>query len=113
MGALVPGWCEPAGAAAGRTQASANAGGLRCATRWAAPVVGISAQSGGKSERLGGIAGGSVPARLARGESAVDSDRRLRGTSSSDPDGLSAGAAPALLGAQNAQYPGTRAQARL
>src|SRR5579871_5016507 len=111
MGVPVPRRCEPAGAAAERTQAGANAGGLRCAARRTAAVAGLSAQPGRKPERLGGIAGRSVPARVARGESAVDLDRRLCGIGGGDSDGLSASAAPALLGAQNAQYLGTRAQA--
>src|SRR5579859_1584621 len=111
MGVPIPRWRKPAGAAAERTQAGADAGGLRGAARRAAAVAGVSAQPGRKSERLGGIAGGSVPARVERRESAVDLDRRLCGIGGSDSDSLSASAAPALLGAQNAQYPGTRAQA--
>src|ERR1700752_218836 len=111
MGVLVPRWREPAGAAAERTQAGADAGGLRGAARRAAAVAGVSAQPGRKSGGLGGIAGRSVPARIERRESAVHLDRRLCGIGGGDSDGLSAGAAPALLGAQDAQYPGTRAQA--
>src|ERR1043165_3328611 len=104
MGVPVPRWREPAGAAAERTQAGANAGGLRCAARRTAAVAGLSAQPGRKSGGLGGIAGRAVPARVTRGASAVDLDRRLCGIGGGDSDGLSARAAPALLGAQNAQY---------
>src|ERR1700740_175866 len=111
MGIPVLGRGKPAGAAAERTQAGTNAGGLRGAARWAAAVAGVSAQPGRKSERLGRIAGRSLPARVTRGESAVDFDRRLCGIGGGHSDGLSASAAPALLGAQNAKYPGTRAQA--
>src|SRR5579884_1929636 len=111
MGVPVPRWRKPAGAAAERTQAGADASRLRGAARRPAAVVSVSAQPGRKSERLGRIAGRSVPARVTRGESAVDPDRRLRGIGGGDSDGLSTRAAPALLGAQNAQYPGTRAQA--
>src|SRR5579859_3967262 len=111
MGIPVPRWREPAGAAAERTPAGANAGGLRGAARRTAAVAGVSTQPGRKSERLGGVAGRSVPARVTRGETAVDLDRRLCGIGGGDSDGLSASAAPALLGAQNAQHLGTRAQA--
>src|SRR5690349_6069307 len=113
MGVLVPRWGEPAGAAARRTQAGADVGGLWGAAGRAAAVAGISAQPGRKPERLGGTARRSVSARAARRELAVDSDRRLRGIGGGDSDGLSTSAASTLLGAQDAQHPGTRAQARL
>src|SRR5580693_10033088 len=113
MGVPVPGWSEPAGAPAGRTQAGADAGGLWGAARRAAPVAGVSAQPGRKPERLGRTAGRSLPARLAGRETGFDPDRWLRGIGGGDSDGLSASAASALLGAQDAQHPGTRAQARL
>src|ERR1700752_5436029 len=113
MGLPVPRWRKPAGAAAERTQAGTNAGGLRCAARRTAAVAGLSAQPGRKSERLGGIAGRFVSARLARRELATDPDRWLRGIRGGNSDGLSPSAASALLGAKDAQYPGTRAQARL
>src|SRR5215470_4397881 len=99
MGVLVLGWGEPAGAAANGTQAGTDAGGLRRAARRTAAVAGVFAQPGGKSERLGGIAGRSVPAGVARREPETDPDRRLRGIGGRDSDGLSAGTASALLGA--------------
>jgi hypothetical protein len=49
--APIPRWSEPAGAAADGTQAGADAGGLWGAAGRAAPVVGVSAQPGRKSER--------------------------------------------------------------
>src|ERR1700752_3151242 len=113
MGVLVLRWSEPAGTSAHGTQASADAGGLRCAARRTAAVTGVSAQPGRKSGGLGRTAWGSVPARVERRETAVDSDRWLRGIGGCHPDHLSASVASTLLGAQNAQYPGARAQARL
>ncbi len=79
MGVPVLGWREPAGAAAGRSKARADAGGLRGAGGWDAPVVGLSAQSGREPDGLGRLFEQSVWARLERQEPAADRDRRLPG----------------------------------
>src|SRR5579884_1167298 len=72
MGVPVLGWREPAGAAAGRSKARADAGGLRGAGGWDAPVVGLSAQSGREPGGLGRLFEQSVWARLERQEPAAD-----------------------------------------
>src|ERR671927_1527826 len=107
MGVPVPGRSELAGAASDGAEASADAGGLRRAARWTAAAAGLFAQPGRESARLGRAARRSVPARVAGREPATDPDRRLRRIGGGDSDGLSAGAASTLLGAQDAQYFGT------
>src|SRR5579884_590894 len=72
MGVPVLGWCELAGAAAGGSKARADAGGLRGAGGWDAPVVGLSAQSGREPSGLGRLFEQSVWARLERQEPAAD-----------------------------------------
>src|SRR3974390_2201749 len=113
MGLSVSGRGKLAGAPADGTQAGADAGGLRGAGRRPAATAGLSAQPGRKPECLGRTTRGSVPARAAGRALAADPDRWLRGIGSSASDGLSPSAASALLGAQDAQYPGACAQARL
>src|SRR5579875_2726186 len=93
MGVPVPGGCELAGAAAGRSKARADAGGLRGAGGWDAPVAGLSAQSGREPGGLGRLFEQSVWARLERQEPAADRDRRLPRPGRRASDRLSAGEA--------------------
>src|SRR6478752_4180777 len=102
MGLFVSGWSELAGASPGGAEAGANAGGLRGEARRQPTAAGLSAQPGRESERLGRTAAGSVPARVGGKEPAVDCDRWLSWSGGSHSYGLSAGAASALLGAQDA-----------
>src|SRR5579864_1819115 len=102
MGLFVSGRSELAGASSGGAETGANAGGLWSATRRQPAAAGFSAQPGRESERLGRTAPGSVPARVGGKEPAVDCDRWLSWSGRSHSYGLSAGAASALLGAQDA-----------
>src|SRR5262249_12204108 len=113
MGMPVLGRCELASASTGRAQAGPDAGGVWDTARRQTATADLSAQPGRKPERLGRAAGRSVSPRAARRELAVDPDRWLRGIGSRDSDGLSASTASALLGAQDAQYPGEGAETRL
>src|SRR3974390_1335336 len=76
-------------------------------------LVGLSAQLGGKPDRLGRFAARPVPPGTERREAAADGDGWLSRTGSGHRNRLSAGAASALLGAQNAQHPGQGAPPRL
>src|SRR5581483_10818303 len=113
MGVLVPGRRQLAGAAAQRPAAGADAGGLWRPAGRHPPTARFLAQPGGKPNCLGRAAGGSVSARGAGREAATDRHRRLPRAGGGDCDGVSPGAASALLGAQDAEPSGTRAETRL
>src|SRR5271157_187175 len=113
MGVPVLGWREPAGTPTGRAAAGTDAGRLRRTPRRYPPTAGLSAHPGRESGRLGSAVAGSVSPWVAGQEPAVDRDRRLSRLSGRDPDDLSSGAAPALLGTQDAQYPGEGTEVRL
>ncbi len=81
--------------------------------RWPSAIAGLSAQPGREPSRLGRFSQPPLRARPAGQASAADRHRRLPRTGGGDSDGLPAGEASALLGAQNAQYPGEGAEARL
>jgi len=98
----VSGWSEFAGTASGGTQAGTDAGGLWGAARWHSSSAGLPAQPGRKSGGLGGIVAGPVPARAGGQTPGSDRHRRLSGISGGHSDGVSASAASALLGAQDA-----------
>src|SRR5271166_5295619 len=106
MGLPVPGWGEFAGAAALRPAAGADAGGLRSSPGWQPATAGLFAQQGREPDGVGRAAAGSVPPRAEGREPAADRHRWLSRIGGRDPDGLSAGPASALLGAQDAQYSG-------
>src|SRR5438093_11813032 len=99
MGVLVPGWREPAPAAAGRTPAGADAGGLWDSARRQPTPARLPAQFGRKPGSVGGFAAGSVPARAGREEPVADCDGWLRGAGRGSQDGLSPRSTSALLGA--------------
>src|SRR5579859_447050 len=113
MGVLVSGRSELAGTSSGGAETGANAGGLRGPARRQPATAGLSAQPGRESKRLGRTAARSVPARVGGKEPAVDCDRWLSWSGGSHSYGLSAGAASALLGAQDAQYSGEGTEIRL
>src|SRR5208337_852564 len=109
----VSGRREPAGAATGGAQAGADAGGLRSAARWHPPLAGLSAPPGRKPSRLGRLAAGSVPAWTGRPATGSDHHRRLSRPGGGDGHRLSASAASALLGAQDAEPFAGRAEVGL
>src|SRR6185312_1674642 len=113
MGVFVSGRSELAGTSSGGAETGANAGGLRGAARRQPTAAGLSAQPGRESKRLGRTAAGSVPARAGRQESAADCDRWLSWSGGGHSHRLSAGAASALLGTQDAQYSGEGPEVRL
>src|SRR5271157_365741 len=113
MGLSVSGWREPAGTPAQWTATRADAGRLWGAPRRHPPTAGFSAHSGRKPSRRGGAVARSVSPRVRGQEPAADRHRWLSRLGGSDSDDLSAGAAPALLGAQDAQYPGESTEGRL
>ncbi len=95
-------------------QAGTNAGGLWSAARRHAPFAGFPAQPGRKSGGLGGAC-----CKICTGADWKASTwtlihhRRLPRFGGGHSDGLSPGAASALLGPQDAQYFGESTEARL
>src|SRR5271157_3838818 len=104
---------KPAGTPAQWTATRTDAGCLWSAPRRHPPTAGFSAHSGRKPSRLGGAVARSVSPRIRGQEPAADRHRWLSRPGGGHSDGLSAGATPALLGAQDAQYPGESTEGRL
>ena len=76
-------------------------------------AAGLPTQSGRKPGDVGRLAGEPVPTGSGGHEPGAHCDRWLSGSGCGHPGGLPARAAPALLGAQDAQYSGEGAQAGL
>src|SRR3989304_46677 len=82
------------------------------APRHFAGRAGVGARAGREPNRLGGLSVGFAAARAVRPSAAVGAQRRLRRTGRGDGNRLSPRAAPARLGAQDAQPARRRAAAR-
>src|SRR5207237_6812425 len=113
MGVFVPGRSESANAAAGGSEAGADAGGLWRPAGWQPAITVVFAQPGRKPGSVGRITARPLSAGAGRPEPAAGGHRWVPGISGSPADRLSPGAASALLGAQDAQHFEEGAEARL
>src|SRR5437763_4961397 len=98
MGVFVPGRSESANAAAGGSEAGADAGGLWRPAGWQPAITVVFAQPGRKPGSVGRIAARPLSAGAGREESVADRHGWLRGSAGGSGDGVSAGSASALLG---------------